>query len=1556
MTERRTSEEDDAAAEGRRSKPRPPRSRARRVLRRVLQVVAILILLPVVLVLAVVGYLSTDAGQERVRARVEARLQRQVHGTAKVGSLELGFGGLTLRDVVIEGQDGRRALSLGLLRVRPSWRAIVRGDTVELEEITVERVRVDVVKQAEGSNFTGLFEPYELTLKKPVVIRSLRVSDVAVSVLSPDGTALRVEDVAISGSVWMQRSTKTFRVDLPEIAASVGLDKPASGLSLGVRDLKTGLHVGVEQGVGEVALLPLSARVELAVKPRGIERAVDVSLGGITLDIAAERAAVDLEKLAIGVLTLAAVEVRAPTEEGQLAGVPAGEVVGLRVVASELNGLLGKDVLRADADLDVHLGGSPSAPELKAHLAVGGGTVDVAGTFGQLREERPTFDVRATLSNLDTTKIVGAGLSVPAAKVGELRLDVKGQGKAAETMDAHADLTGRGLEVRGIPVDRLHASADLSGGRVEVTRLEVEALGQHVGASGRVALGSKEIDLTLGVAGDSDSALAALGEAGLPVGLLRVPRGLVSLPKDDLKVSVKGAVGGELDVSVRAKKIGVLGARVSVDASATILRGDKEKGEKPVTVRSLDARLSVHGLLLSTVLGLRGRTLPKGFDAAVDVDVVASGTPEDPKAKVTIAARTIRSSETGAKLPLAALRAVVDVTRTLARLDLTVADKDSPADVLLRAKAELPLSLSGDKRGLDAGGRFRADVEVPRRTLMSLAGYSPLLPLPPLSALRVLAPVLEQPNGDIALRASFDGTVARPKGSLDLSLATKKLVGEAKQTLHVAARVDSAAGQGTAADASVRLSLSEDRPALAVDAKAKFPVSPLLGGASAMTYDVRAVVGPLPLASLPPLERLERVRGVGGVLSGSIAVRGDRRSATGDLTLDLTGASPGGKGPIDLHAKLSLLPGKTDVDVSAALAGAPLVELVGDAGLGGTDVFARVKQGGIDPPLHLTLRVPDRPLASLSVIRPALASAPGTLGGAIEIAGTAKVPTLSGAVGVRDVEMANGAKGGAALSVVLDQARAVVGVSLGVPGPTQGTVEVEVPRAAIAGYGRGEPVTVAAKATLPSIPLASLVPAFVAKEARSAFTGTVESDLSARIELEKGPSGPSIERADLGGGLRLHQGTFRIPGTKRSYERVELRLALSNDRIALETLEAHETTRDVKDRWLKVRGEVRLKDLRPTALDLHLSADKWLVFGARVVGLADAPRGTLDLDARATMELDRPVKTAVVDVKRLALLIPDRFDKAHNPEEVHWGDVTIVGDGPAVGKLAVPPKPAPPPPAPPPSDPRAGPTVETGMDIEVRVARGAKLLQSPIELHPEGTLTIAVRPSGRTVRGRLDMRGGELSLGGKMHPLARGSLTFDDKAPQGWLDLTFSKKLPPWALRNVSSESGSDSVDIHMFGPISDRRTVLSGAGPGALFDLLSMHNVGRERFVSEPNLPETQAAEFPQHMGLLTLSFLSVNLPHLLFLDRVAAWSDPTSEPRTYGRLERYEGDRYFADGKGRIRAERRPADVGRSEADVEALYLIENSRGLLFGVGGAAGSRGGGGPGVVLEWSSER
>ncbi|HTJ81168.1 MAG TPA: translocation/assembly module TamB domain-containing protein, partial [Polyangiaceae bacterium] len=449
---------------------------------------------------------------------------------------------------------------------------------------------------------------------------------------------------------------------------------------------------------------------------------------------------------------------------------------------------------------------------------------------------------------------------------------------------------------------------------------------------------------------------------------------------------------------------------------------------------------------------------------------------------------------------------------------------------------------------------------------------------------------------------------------------------------------------------------------------------------------------------------------------------------------------------------------------------------------------------------------------------------------------------------------------------------------------------------------------------------------------------------------------------------------------KRTFQDVGVKLAAEGTSLTIERIGAIESDAQVKTRSVAVTGKLDLSDaLKPKKVEVAIVADKWLLFGTPTLGKADAPRGTLTIDAKARAELDRPIKVASLDVDKLEVSVPDRFEKAHQPEDVHAGDLVYLDEGKvALGKLAVPDsvrekaEAAKARAAAPdggtqtgaasasgaaeaqPAD-GAGTPVESGLDLDISVAKGAKVLMSPLEMHPSGALSVKVRGHERVIRGALTMTGGELSLGGKMHPLTKGSLTFDETHPTGWMDLWFDRPVPPWSLRDISKASGSEAIEIHMFGPLADRRTVLSGAGsPGSLPDLLSMHNGGRERLLSQPDLAETDTVDFPEYGGLLVLSFLSVNLPHLLFLDRVAAWSDPDDDGRAFGHVEHFEGDRYFADGDGRVHAVKRPFTPTRSEAEVEVDYLFVNGPQTLFGVGVSGGSRGGGGPGLVFEWSS--
>ena len=119
--------------------------------------------------------------------------------------------------------------------------------------------------------------------------------------------------------------------------------------------------------------------------------------------------------------------------------------------------------------------------------------------------------------------------------------------------------------------------------------------------------------------------------------------------------------------------------------------------------------------------------------------------------------------------------------------------------------------------------------------------------------------------------------------------------------------------------------------------------------------------------------------------------------------------------------------------------------------------------------------------------------------------------------------------------------------------------------------------------------------------------------------------------------------------------------------------------------------------------------------------------------------------------------------------------------------------------------------------------------------------------------------------------------------------------------------------------------------------------------------MPATATVQAPRGDQLSMLSFMASNMPHLLFLDRFAAWADPTEGRAAYGRVEHFEGEKTSRSGKNRVRVVTRPPTPGRSSAEIQFDRLLMDRRRSAFGVGVRGGSRAGGGVGFFFEWSSD-
>jgi hypothetical protein len=1220
----------------------------------------------------------------------------------------------------------------------------------------------------------------------------------------------------------------------------------------------------------------------------------------------------------------------------QNGGQRSGDALGLHLDAEKLNALLGRDVLASDVDVELHVNARGEAVTIVASARTRGGTLAIDGSV-VVDPVMPAYDVKIDADAIETRKLlVDGATAVPPVEIGHATIHVKGRGVTKATAKADASIRIENVKARGVPIDAVAIDAHTDRGALTIDSVTVDTVGQRATVSGAIGLEDKTIDVSLAVDGDPGAALAKLRAAGLKVGAL--PPGAVVIRKGELVVHAKGRTDGPIAVDVTAPHIGVLGGRASVMAHAVVEKKDEATDGKKVEVRDLDATVTLANIDLSSIAELRGKHLP--VDGTLSGRVNVRGAAAAPDAEFQFQLERVRAG-------VVPIDVKVDVSgRANARhahVELAATQGGEHSAKVLTAVADLPLA----SKRIDPKGPLVVKVDVARRSFDELVSAAAL---PGYVRHKV-------PPGEVALAVDIHGTPSRPDGTVDIDVRGR-FVGDKEQRVHLTGvlRGDSAARADLQADAWLDTTMPES-----MTAKIRATAADT-GHIRDLSWNAEVDVRPTRLDSLPlPPERAARLRAVGGEARAHLALRGTLADLLGDARIETRELRPGGGGPVGATMAFSLREDDTSIDAGVDLAGSRLLSARGTAKVGGRGLLTKLREHAVmDPEIDVAVDVPRRPLSSLSSLRAALAAAPGFLEGHIDVSGTARTPLAKGRIAATEVGTIDGHSGGVALDIDASKDRVASVVAIGAK-PSAIVVDAGVDRAALGRFGAGEPLPIEAAIRASGVDIRTVVPQALLGERASGLQGTLDADLEVHAEVAKKDGKTKISRGTVVGKLDFDHGIIPLPNTSRTYRDVTLHLESDEEAIRTLELAANESDLENAHRTLRVKGAIGLESLHATHAELDVRTDKWLLFGTKLIGQPDAPRGTLSLDAHVSGELEGALKKVDAQVKKLVVLFPDRFDKAHQPEDVHVGDVMFVGDpSVSVGKLPVPASVA--------AKAAAEKTAqampmetpdeedeERGLDATIRID-GARVLQSPIDVSPRGSLSIRVRPSGRTIRGKLVMTKGELSLGGKMHALKEGSLVFDEQHPEGFMDLTFTRKVPPGAMPEVSEGSTGDAITIHTFGPIADRKTVLGGAGsPGTLYDLLAMHNAGHVRYQSAPGMPASNTTQLPGLDNVLALSFISVNLPHLLFLDRVGAWADAYETPKSYGRLEHYQAERYAADGKVLVRARNQPPKIGASQSELELDYLLQSSDQSRIGVGVAGGSRGGGGPGVFWEWASK-
>lgn len=636
-----------------------------------------------------------------------------------------------------------------------------------------------------------------------------------------------------------------------------------------------------------------------------------------------------------------------------------------------------------------------------------------------------------------------------------------------------------------------------------------------------------------------------------------------------------------------------------------------------------------------------------------------------------------------------------------------------------------------------------------------------------------------------------------------------------------------------------------------------------------------------------------------------------------------------------VRAKLAKVPAGADIEVHANLGGSraqPTGVFSATLGLAGSTLAAvdgnLAFAGG--PTVDALVTLPHRSLASL---RPALARIDGTVGGTIAIRGALKTPGIDANLAWRGYRTATGAQGETTITATGTPSALAVAVSHNKALALTADIDRSTDRVAIRAHAR------AAKAAL--LPL---LPAFAARSPKLAAVelGTLDWNMDADLVLARNATGAlALSQAAVTGSLDVANASFALPDTKRRYRDIALSIVGEPNGIRIKNLVAHESDRQKADRRIGVTGLIALDNLRPRRLDLSLAARDWLLSGGDKFGKADAPRAAATFDINVGVDLTSPIIGVDATVRSLELRSPDRQERAHYVENISPGGDIIFVDGKTkrAGKLPVAALVAP-----------AAPRKRRPLDIRVHIPRAIRLEQTPMDLMARGDLAITVRDEGIKTRGTLTMESGTLELFGHSHKLTSGKVSFTDEHPKGLMELTFDRELPAYAKRELAANA--DAARITFTGNPTKPKVALAGAAGAGLADIMSMYNAGRPVSISRPGLPATATIEAPRGDQLMMLTFMASNLRHLLFLDRITAWSgDPQ---RAYGQVTNVEAERYTKDNKSRVRAVVRPTTPGRNTTEVQYDRLLINSDRTAVGVGVRAGDRLGGGVGVFLEWSS--
>ena len=1532
-------------------------SRARRVVRFALRGGVAL----VAVILALLGLLHTGPGQNLIRTRVVSALNAKMHGSASLDELQVSlFSGVRLSGLTLRDAAGTEVVRVETLSTKLTLSKLLSGE-IAVEHLRLHGVRLALTEvEAGGTNLGTLFKktppkPKTTSSKKKsrrISVGQIDVADVGLTLEKLDGSSLNVSGVSLAGHATAVPDDKTVALTLEKIA--FGLERKNQGTTLSVADFQSALQIDIVQGSGTVSVKRTAAKLALTRKDKPAF-STPVAFNGVDLEVAPGSLSATLEKLGAGLALLDSLKLSGSAESGALTGDQSAVVAGLSLRKDKLNVLLGKELLASDLSLQAKVGGPPAALSVAVDVQSAGGTLKLSGSVDVSKIERPSYDLTLEGDEIESVKLVHS--SAPPITVKKLSLQIKGSEIKKERIDADVELSVERLTVKGIIIDGIKLRGRYERGTVKITSLSIDGLGQKLRADGSFVIATRELLLNLRPSGDVGRALAALSAAGIQI-KTKIPPGKIVLLEDETHLLVSGNLNEKLDAEVKQATVRAFGGSIHVRGAANLNKGAPDaEGKQKFALAGFSGDVRLNNVGLASLARLRGKNL-QGYDGRINGRVQVSGTKESPKAKLSLSV-TSRPDRAGTRRAALVTRVDGKIGARGAEVSVKAVRRDgsgAESDVL-SLDANLPLDVA--RRRLGQHGAPRVTLDLPRRNLSSLRDV-----LPDSVALKLM----KYPDANVEAHAKFDGTAAKPRGSFALDLDTELPLladagGHQRLALHGSV-TPTPTGSKVKAELGAWL---DHRKAKLVDGDIGADLTRSASGTD-VAWTAGISVKPPALQSLPaPIRR----PGLSGNLNLRADLSGTRRDLQGRLVLSADGVHKGELGPLDLKTQLDVGAAETKFDLKLRAAGLDAVALHGTVGVAGKNLIQTLREKKLgDPALDAELTVVRQRVAKYASLRKKLILVPGEISGRMALTGTVKEPLVNGAVSLDEFVTLNGSPGRVdlRLNAQADALRLRLGVGAPRGGDNPVQLRIEAPRPELIALlqtpeDEQRQLAIQASARASAVPLASLIPSSALDGKALKLTGDLHWNMDAELQLAAKGKLRRLAQGILRGDLRIKKGSASIPNSKRRYHKVELAIVSSADALRIERLSLEERDIEKAKRSLDVSGRVAWKDLRPRGIELSLNAKDWLLFGSSTLGKPDAPRAALTSRIEVRGDLSGARRKVAVTVRKLDLKMPDRYDRAHWPEDTHLGDMLVLGEaGVSLGKLPVPEAVKtgavhqPPPPKPPPADSIAG-----GTDMVLSIPNTAKIQKPPFELHAHGKLVVKLRPglAAPEIRGELPLTGGAMSLGGKLHPIAKGKksrIVFDDRSPRGRMETHLLRQAEVAAMRDISKASaGGDTVRLYLEGPIGKPVSKVNGAGNADLWDMLPVYNAGRVKWTSQPDLPASVAAQIPRQYDVILLSYMAVNLPHNLFLDRINAWSDPEDVRRGYGQVRNLEAERNSKSGKTRIVTTARPPSAGRSDAELEVDWMWANGARTKAGIGLAAGNRLGGGPAVFFDWSSE-